>query len=260
MASDTPEGHPEATPLPNKHLQATLHSDPVGPFSSSPAFSTPLPLLPTKAAAYKPGTAAAARLAGLAGKPVNNAGQAAPSIISVKIDPPALRQLAVRVFKRHNLNIAGTATLPALASFVGTHCGTGWKDDGLAEGVLDEVARLWKSSRPRDPLVRDDGPSAGVLTGMLKIVASSMVGGRVKRGISRQTSFVGDGEKAGVLSRQSSFGMSSLGIGESMNGEEEQQEEDEKELLKDPREWLKVVDAWEHPRVVFNVTKRHFER
>jgi DNA polymerase epsilon subunit 2 len=132
---------------------------------------------------------------------------------------------------------------------VGLHCGAGWKDDGLADGVLDEVAKLWKAQRPRDPLVREDG---GLLAGVLKVVAGMMVGGRVRKGLSRQGSFVEVGEK-GVLSRQTSFGMSSLGIGEG-------EEQDEKEGLKDVREWLRIVDAWEQPRLVYNLGKRHFER
>jgi hypothetical protein len=250
MALDNMEGIVESTPLPNKRHTNLLPSDPVShPLSSSPAFATPLPLLPTKSA--KP-TGAASRLSNLT-KSVSNAAVPTPTVISVRIDPPALRQLAVRVFKRHNLNIAGAQTLPTLANFVGIHCGAGWKDDGLADGVLDEVARLWKASRPRDPLVREEG---GLLAGVLKIVAGMMVGGRVKRGLSRQSSFADSagGEKA-MLSRQTSFGMSSLGI----TGEEEE-DELEKEVVKDPREWLKVVDAFEQPRLVYNVGKRHFER
>jgi DNA polymerase epsilon subunit 2 len=244
--------HIGATPLPNKHHSTVLQSDPAGPPSSSPAFATPLPLLPPRAGASKAG-AVANRIAALARNGSNGA-LTTPSVISVRIDPPALRMLAVRVFKRHGLNIAGAQTLPALASFVGVHCGARWKDDGLAEGVLDEVARLWKAQRPRDPLVREEN---GILASVLKVIAGIMVGGRVRKGasLSRQGSFV-DGERGpGVLSRQASFGIGGLAL----DGENEV-EEDEKELLKDPREWIRVVDAFEQPRLIFNTGKRHFER
>jgi DNA polymerase epsilon subunit 2 len=29
---------------------------------------------------------------------------------------------------------------------------------------------------------------------------------------------------------------------------------------KDPRKWLKVIDAYEQPRLVYNVGKKHFDR
>jgi DNA polymerase epsilon subunit 2 len=266
MAIDDSDGHalpPEihtlqATPLPTKHhTTLLLPSDPAVPFSSSPAFATPLPLLPNKKSAPSNSRIAALTRNGTENGTVANAATTRPSVISVRIDPPALRMLAVRVFKRHNLNIAGTQTLPTLAGFVGVHCGAGWKDDGLADGVLDEVARLWKAQRPRDPLVREEN---GLLAGVLKVVAGMMVGGRVKKGVaslSRQGSFLTESEKGGpgMLSRQASFGIASLEID---GGNEE--EEDEKELLRDPREWIKVVDAYEQPRLVYNTGKRHFER
>lgn len=48
-----------------------------------------------------------------------------------------------------------------------------------------------------------------------------------------------------------SFGMSSLGV------QEGDQDDDE---TNDPRSWLQVVDAFEQPRLFYNVGKKHFER
>ena len=48
-----------------------------------------------------------------------------------------------------------------------------------------------------------------------------------------------------------SFGMSSLGV------EEDDQDD---EGLRDPRKWLKVINAYDQPRMLYNVTKKHFEK
>ena len=59
--------------------------------------------------------------------------------------------------------------------------------------------------------------------------------------------------RPGVLGRedsQSSLGFSTLDV----------EEEEEDEGLKDPRKWLKVIDAFEQPRLAYNVGKKHFDR
>lgn len=48
-----------------------------------------------------------------------------------------------------------------------------------------------------------------------------------------------------------SFGMSGLGM---------QEEADDDEEANDARAWLKVIDAYEQPRLLYNVDKKHFER
>ena len=49
-----------------------------------------------------------------------------------------------------------------------------------------------------------------------------------------------------------SFGMSGLGV--------QEEAEEEEEEANDPRAWLKVVDAYDQPRLTYNVGKKHFER
>lgn len=48
-----------------------------------------------------------------------------------------------------------------------------------------------------------------------------------------------------------SFGMSGLGVHE---------ENEDEEATNDPRAWLKVIDAYQQPRLLYNVQKKHFER
>lgn len=85
-----------------------------------------------------------------------------------------------------------------------------------------------------------------------------MSGGRVVQGsaLGRQSSFNFGPEIAGQMTRpsldsNSSFGMSSLEV------EDKDEEED---MLKDPREWMKVIGAFEQPKLVYNVNQKHFEK
>src|SRR5438874_2297126 len=89
--------------------------------SSSPAFGTPVH--PIRA----PATTAAK-----------------PTILPVLLPAPTLRPVAFRTFtKKHNLTLSSSA-LQALAAFIGKNCGAGWREEGLAERVLEEVAKSWK--------------------------------------------------------------------------------------------------------------------
>lgn len=50
---------------------------------------------------------------------------------------------------------------------------------------------------------------------------------------------------------QTSFGMSSLGM---------QEDEPDDEGLNHPRNWLKVVNAFDQPHMIYSISKKHFER
>lgn len=93
-----------------------------------------------------------------------------------------------------------------------------------------------------------------------------MIGGRIiaNRELSRQNSLVlgssqnGEvshtrlGIRPSVLGRedsQSSLGMSSLDV-----------EDEDEDGLRDARKWLRVIDAFEQPRLIYNVAKKHFDR
>ncbi|OLN85910.1 DNA polymerase epsilon subunit B [Colletotrichum chlorophyti] len=212
--------------------------------SSSPAFATPVhPLKPFKVSA-----------------PTKHA------ILPIILPPATLRPLAFRTFtKKHSLTLTSTA-LQELATFIGRHCGSGWREEGLAEKVLEEVAKSWKN---RNGGVIVDGANAE-LKDILKTLEGNMSGGKIvtgARGLSRQNSLLLEpGQEAdssntrlglrpaqSSLTReesQQSFGLSNLDV----------EEEEDEENLKDPRKWLKVIDAYEQPRLFYNVTKKHFER
>lgn len=186
-------------------------------------------------------------------------------ILPILLPPATLRPLAFRTFtKKHSLTLTSSA-LQELATFIGRHCGSGWREEGLAEKVLEEVARSWKG---RNGGVIVDGASAE-LKEILKALGSNMSGGRVvtgARGLSRQNSLLLDVQQQeddlskarlglrpnALLTREesnTSFGISALEVDES-----------EDENTKDPRRWLKVISALDQPRFIYNVEKKHFER
>ncbi|KAI0594633.1 DNA polymerase alpha/epsilon subunit B-domain-containing protein [Biscogniauxia sp. FL1348] len=211
--------------------------------SSSPAFGTPAHTL--KPFAVTPPTKA--------------------TILPILLPPATLRPLAFRTFtKKHSLTLT-SAALQELATFIGRHCGAGWREEGLAEKVLEEVAKSWKN---RSGGVIVDGASKE-LKDILKTLEGNMSGGRITTGreLSRQNSLTLDAglesdhtntrlglRPTAALTRedsQASFGMSSLGVSE---------EGHDDEGLNDPRKWLKVINAFEQPRMLYNVSKKHFER
>jgi len=211
--------------------------------SSSPAFGTPAHTL----------------------KPFAIAPPSKATILPILLPPATLRPLAFRTFtKKHSLTLASTA-LQELATFIGRHCGSGWREEGLAEKVLEEVARSWKN---RNGGVIVDGGSQE-LKDILKTLEGNMSGGRIMTGseANRKDSLTLDVGQESELSNtrlglrptsnltredtQTSFGMSSLGV---------QEDEPEEEGLNHPRNWLKVVNAFDQPRMLYNTSKKHFER
>ncbi|KAF1919292.1 DNA polymerase alpha/epsilon subunit B-domain-containing protein [Ampelomyces quisqualis] len=204
--------------------------------SSSPAFGTPVhPIHPRRA---PPALQPASK----------------PTVLPILLPPATLRPLAFRTFtKKHNLTLTSSA-LQALATFVGKHCGAAWREEGLAEKVLEEVAKSWKKCRGQ---VIVDGENE-TLRGILKTLDGSMLGGRIVQGssLSRHSSFTFGSEAHAMPSRPglestTSFGMSRLEV---------RDDEEEDEHLRDPRDWLQVVGAFEQPRMVYNVIQKHFDK
>jgi DNA polymerase epsilon subunit 2 len=181
------------------------------------------------------------------------------SILPILLPPATLRPLAFRTFtKKHSLTLTSSA-LQVLATFIGRHCGTEWREEGLAERVLEEVAKSWKN-RNGGVIVEGEGND---LKDILKNLEGSMSGGRIvaTRDLSRQNSLVLGSSQTGEVSH------ARLGIRPNILGREDSQsslgveddEEDEKGL-RDPRKWLRVIDAFEQPRLVYNISKKHFDR
>ncbi|KAI1303291.1 DNA polymerase epsilon subunit B [Xylaria venustula] len=224
---------------PNAPSPSTLNPIP----SSSPAFGTPAHTL----------------------KPFSITAPSKATILPILLPPATLRPLAFRTFtKKHSLTLASSA-LQELATFIGRNCGSGWREEGLAEKVLEEVARSWKN---RNGGVIVDG-SSQELKDILKTLEGNMSGGRIGAApeLSRQGSFTLDAAQQSELSNtrlglrptsnltredtQTSFGMSSLGM---------QEGESDDEGLNQLRNWLKVVNSFDQPRMIYNISKKHFER
>ncbi|KAL6711688.1 DNA-directed DNA polymerase epsilon, subunit B [Coniothyrium glycines] len=210
--------------------------------SSSPAFGTPVhPIHPRRTAPVRAPPAL---------KPAPKA-----TVLPILLPPATLRPLAFRTFtKKHNLTLTSSA-LQALATFIGKHCGSGWREEGLAEKVLEEIAKSWKKCA--GPVIVEGDHDT--LKGILKALEGSMLGGRIVQGsnLSRQGSFTFGPLVHGQAPRPSldsntSFGISSLDVRD--------QDDDDDELLKDPREWLSAISAFEQPKLVYNVTQKHFEK
>ncbi|SPQ22245.1 3133576c-081c-456e-83e5-973bdd00b594 [Thermothielavioides terrestris] len=212
--------------------------------SSSPAFATPAhPLRP-----FQPPAPAKA------------------AVLPIILPPATLRPLAFRTFtKKHSLTLTSSA-LQELATFIGRHCGSGWREEGLAEKVLEEVARAWKNCNG-GVIVEGTSPE---LKDILKTLEGNMSGGKIltgpRGGLSRQNSLMleptDDADNsntrlglrpATTLTRddsQASFGMSAMDF----------DEEPDDEGVRDVRRWLKVISAFDQPRYTYNVAKKHFER
>jgi DNA polymerase epsilon subunit 2 len=153
--------------------------------------------------------------------------------------------VAFRTFTRkHNLTISSSA-LQTLAVFVGKNCGSGWREEGLAERVLDEVAKIWK--RAGGGVIVEEGKGASLKT-ILQTLEGSMSGGRVVAGKSTQDS-----------SKASTLGMDDGRM--EITGDKSQgtNDEDDSQLSLHPRHWLKVIDAFDLPRLTYNVDKKYFE-
>ncbi|KAK3208132.1 hypothetical protein GRF29_96g1493255 [Pseudopithomyces chartarum] len=214
--------------------------------SSSPAFGTPVhPIHPRRTAPIR--------------APPSLKPPVRATVLPIELPPATLRPLAFRTFtKKHNLTLTSSA-LSALASFIGKHCGAGWREEGLAEKVLEEVAKIWKKESGQ-VIVEGDGES---LKSILKMLEGSMSGGRIVNAsnLSRHGSFnfspdintkgMPSFESRPSMDHNASFGISNLEV-------EDKDEEDD--LLKDPREWMKVIGAFEQPKLVYNVSKKHFDK
>ena len=124
--------------------------------------------------------------------------------------------------------------------------------------MLEEVARMWKKEGGG---VIVDGESE-TLKNILKALEGCMSGGKISssKALSRQSSFalVDGGMSIDLpvsrpgMDSQNSFGLSSLEVTEP--------EDEEEDALKDPREWIKVIGAFDQPRLAYNVQKKHFDK
>ncbi|KUL88922.1 hypothetical protein ZTR_03604 [Talaromyces verruculosus] len=189
--------------------------------SSSPAFGTPVRPVRT---GNRPNT--------LQGK---------SSVLPVLIPPALLRPLAFRTFTRkHDLTISSN-TLQTLATFVGKNCGSRWRDDGLAERLLDEVAKLWRKNG--GGVIVEEGNGASIKA-ILQIMEGNMSNGKVVPG------------KSADQEDQRGSHAALAGTDDAANNNTG--EEDDENVSTDPRRYMKIVDAYDQPRLTYNPDKKHF--
>ncbi|KAJ5650020.1 DNA polymerase alpha/epsilon subunit B [Penicillium longicatenatum] len=170
------------------------------------------------------------------------------SVLPILLPPSTLRPVAFRTFTRkHNLTISSSA-LQTLAVFVGKNCGSGWREEGLAERVLDEVAKIWK--RAGGSVIVEEGKGASLKT-ILQTLEGSMSGGRVVTGKVHPQ----DGSSRS-LSGGLDAGRTESNIQGTRPGDPD---EDDSKLSLHPRHWVKAIDAFDLPRLTYNVDKKYFE-
>lgn len=182
-----------------------------------------------------------------------------PSILPILLPPATLRPLAFRTFtKKHNLTLTSSA-LQAFATFIGKHCGSGWREEGLAEKVLDETAKSWKKNGG-GVIVPGEGDE---LKSILRDLERSMSGGKPcqQGGLGRQGSFAFGNTEGDTTDSNPRLGASSREDSEAGSGIYTAAVHDEGDITisENPRRWLKIVGAFDQPRLTYNVNQKHFE-
>lgn len=218
--------------------------------SSSPAFATPA--YPIQSRPAKPAQPFAPQIS------VNPNS----AVLPILLPPQTLRPVAFRTLtKKHNLTVTSSG-LGQLSIFVGKFCGSGWREDGLAEKVLDEVAKTWK--RSNGGVLVEDGLDKK-LTSILKNLEPCMSGGRLDTGrMSRTNSNIGVPSLSRQISldirpgatredSQTSLGFSALDV------DDDVETSDEFGTKRDARGYMKVVSAFLQPRLTYSTSKKNME-
>jgi DNA polymerase epsilon subunit 2 len=220
--------------------------------SSSPAFGTPAyPIASKPVKLAQPFAVPAAQ-------------QPTSTVLPILLPPQTLRPLAFRTLtKKHNLTLTSSA-LQCLATFIGRHCGSGWREEGLAERVLDEVAKSWK--RASGGVIVEDGPDKK-LTNILKFLEPCISGGRLDLGRSTRSSSTNNLSRQDSLSlpnggapskdSQTSLGLSTLDVDD--NDDSIQPSDPDLPPSASVRTFLKVISAQSQPRLSYSTTKKSLE-
>ncbi|KAL4785825.1 DNA polymerase alpha/epsilon subunit B-domain-containing protein [Aspergillus varians] len=171
------------------------------------------------------------------------------SILPILLPAATLRPVAFRTFTRkHNLTLSSTA-LQYLAAFVGKNCGSGWREEGLAERVLDEVAKSWRKAG--GGVIVEEGKGAS-LKALLQTLEGNMSGGRIMdpKIVSREAS-IRTASAGGIPSLQPSTSTTTIS--------DDQEPGESDDMMIHPRHWVKVTEAFDIPRLTYNAEKKHFE-
>ena len=182
----------------------------------------------------------------------NAAATKTSSILPVLLPPSVLRPVAFRTFTRkHNLTISSSA-LQTLAVFVGKNCGSGWREEGLAERVLDEVAKNWRKSG--GGVIVEEGKGAS-LKAILQVLEGSMAGGRIMPGkINSDDKAISAGNPDNV-----NLGRNNIQSYPNSTSASEDNGEDGSYSSLHIRSWIKVIDAFDLPCLTYNADKKYFQ-
>lgn len=181
-----------------------------------------------------------------------------PTILPIVIAPAALRPLAFRTFtKKHNLTLTSSA-LQLITQFVGSRCGSGWREDGLAEKALDGIAKYWKTSGG-GIIVSDDGDALKIA---LRHTEDFMDGNKVHNHTGPEQ----DANR--TLDRQNIVRATTTRLPEpgGADGRDAYISSDANiEVSRGsnhstgPDKWFKVIGAFDQPRLNYDITKKHFD-
>lgn len=186
-------------------------------------------------------------------RPFNQEDSGNPSILPILLPTTALRPLAFRVFtKKHGLNLSSTA-LEALAAFVGKHCGSGWRNEGLAEKVLDGAARQWKKNGG-GVLVLGEGNE---LQNILRQLDSPVNKERAHElGTTKRLSDFESGTENHASNVPILDGMANRQVASASKTNRNDLPDDSR----DSQCWINIIKAFDQPRLSYDPNRRHFER
>ncbi|EXJ69297.1 uncharacterized protein A1O5_07333 [Cladophialophora psammophila CBS 110553] len=190
----------------------------------------------------------------------------APTVLPILLPPQTLRPVAFRTLtKKHSLTLTSSG-LGLLSTFIGKFCGSGWREEGLAERVLDEIAKAWKKCG--GGLLVEDGPEQK-LSNILKTLELCMSGGRLDTGkwsrsnssvpspnLSRAPSFSTSRPDANTDVSQSSLGLSALNVEDAAQRD---RAVEEGQSQPDVRSYFKVISAFDQPRLVYSTSSKSLE-
>ncbi|PWY64535.1 hypothetical protein BO70DRAFT_325263 [Aspergillus heteromorphus CBS 117.55] len=175
------------------------------------------------------------------------------SILPILLPSSTLRPVAFRTFTRkHNLTISSSA-LQTLSTFVGKNCGSGWREDGLAERVLDEVAKSWKKAG--GGVIVDEGKGAS-LRGVLQTLEGNMSGGRV---VSGMHSSANEAPSIMKTTAQGNRHPNKEPPSRVVVAQRSLDSMEKPDVTLHPRHWIRVIEAFDIPRIIYNADKKYFE-
>ncbi|KAI1928156.1 DNA-directed DNA polymerase epsilon, subunit B [Ophidiomyces ophidiicola] len=175
-----------------------------------------------------------------------------PHILPILIPSSTLRPLVFRILtKKHSLTVT-SLSLQALAHFVGKNCGSEWREQGLAEVLLDEVAKSWKDAGG-GVIVEDN--QTGLLQEVLGALQVRISSGRVLR-------FPQEHSLANAYNQHSdrgtrSFSETQPGKTDRKPGTDVSYSDDIS--LNDLSQLIRVVDAFNQPHITYCREQKGFQ-